>query len=573
MSQDYDEQARKKWTLTQWKLASSTMGVAAVADALSYLGPHGWGPTGLLVGGIASVLVADQGEKLAHNVKNRLPEFLIDAIQGVYERKWGKQEEQGTGETDEQGEQEVGEETRARRREKKQLLPAPEVELLVSTASTCELDWEPDFEASLLSPSSRRTTFRFSELLASGFVPTKDKIFVGRTMEGKDIFVAARDLCHVALAGKTGGGKGSLMRLLMVQLCYIGASVMLFNPHYMRYVLADSGRDFDEDWTPFEGINPRTGKPYLIVPPVESAEMLSIEELLTKAIEQVLAQRRRDGRLGGVRFKPYFLVFDEWPAIAAKIREAPAQLSELLREGRKYGVYVIVASQDFQVKTIGMDGGSVRKCLLTAYYTGGDPTSVKELLNEPGKSINEQEVGKGIAALRCVGTANKPVLVQVPFVDNKAVYRLLGPSTYRGPKKVEDDIEQMIATLPDVDPDDCRYAGELQPTRMLPETKRHRSHSSLDDRKAQRLARLRGAESVMLQAKPPSARLPVLSPELQMVWNAFEDGMSDHQLAKAIDVTHPTAGKYVLQLVSLGWIIVERDELGRVKSRRKVVNQ
>lgn len=316
----------------------------------------------------------------------------------------------------------------------------PQTEKLPDTDRLPEetlFDFDEDDE---IKPVSRKSdVFCFSELLASGFVPTINKIFVGRTMDGKDIFVAAKDLCHVALAGKTGGGKGSLMRLIMAQLCYVGAKVLLLNPHYMKWVVADAGKEFDEDWTPFEGINPRkidhkTGQPrtYLEQPPIKyTANYASIGEALAWT-RNLLHKRMVEGGEGGKSFVPYFIVLDEWPAIAKKVKDGPDILSDLLREGRKFGIFVIVASQDFQVKTIGMDGGSVRDCLLTTFYTGGDKVTGRSLLHyEDGKSFPENELGKGVVALRCKGTDNEPILVRVPFVDNEAVYKLLGPSTFK----------------------------------------------------------------------------------------------------------------------------------------------
>jgi hypothetical protein len=294
-------------------------------------------------------------------------------------------------------------------------------------------DFDDDDEIDL--PSQRKgksNIFRFSELLASGFVPTVNKIFVGRRVDtGEDIFVAAKDLCHIAFAGKTGGGKGSLMRLIMAQLCYVGCKVLLLNPHYMRWVVADNGPEFDEDWSPFEGMHKRSGKPYLQQSPIDCADFPPIAQYLEWAVQTLLQDRKAAGREGGVRFKPYFIVLDEWPSIVDENKNAPGQLAKLLREGRKYGIFVIIASQDFQVKTIGMDGGSVRKCLLTVFYTGGDKTTGKELLNMQEKDLAENEIGKGVVYLRCVGTQNQPVLVRVPFVDNESVYRLLGPSTFK----------------------------------------------------------------------------------------------------------------------------------------------
>lgn len=294
-------------------------------------------------------------------------------------------------------------------------------------------DFESDDDITLTKPKKNDGVFRFSELLASGFRPTINKIFVGRTMDGKDIFVAAKDLCHVALAGKTGGGKGSLERLIMVQLCYIGSHVLLLNPHYMRWVVADNGPQFDEDWTPFEGVNPRkNNRTYLEAPPIDCADFEPIGQHLAWAVETELQKRKKEGREGGKKFKPFFIVIDEWPSIVAKIREAPGHLGELLREGRKFGIFVILTSQDFQVKTLGMEGGSIRNCFLTVFYTGGDKTTAKELLHyEKVADIPENSLGKGVILIRCTGTNNEPVLARVPFVDNDSVYLLLGPSTFK----------------------------------------------------------------------------------------------------------------------------------------------
>lgn len=422
-------------------------------------------------------------------------------------------------------------------------------------------DFGDDDDTSLPTKSQRKSNiFRFSELLASGFVPTVNKIFVGRRKDnGQDIFVAAKDLCHIAFAGKTGGGKGSLMRLIMTQLCYVGCKVLLLNPHYMRWVVADNGAEFDEDWTPFEGTHPRTNKPYLQQSPIDCADFPPIAQYLEWAVQTLLQERKAAGREGGVRFKPYFIVLDEWPSIVKKIKDAPDYLSDLLREGRKYGIFVILASQDFQVKTIGMDGGSVRKCLLTVFYTGGDKTTGKELLNMQEKDLAENEIGKGVVYLRCVGTQNQPVLVQVPFVDNEAVYKLLGPSTFKKGAQVHvprqerqqlsdvptvkdeqnvtltlEDVLTLINRMPDVDPEDKRYTGDLQPVLRSPSYEQTGS--------------LR-VDQVPTRTQPARKSTPTLSPLLQAALDAYRQGNTTcRDLALAVGVGKTKAAELMQQL-------------------------
>lgn len=397
--------AVEKWhaTKTNMSMALGTFGAVSLAT-------HS--PGGMFLGGCVAYVAARHGDGIVRSIRNAIPQEAVD---------WAM-ERLGHSPATQSGELKDGRDD-------------PQIGRL-SEDTFFDFGEDDDEEDIKTVPSRKSDVFRFSELLASGFVPSVRKIFVGRTMDGKDIFISAEDLCHVALAGKTGGGKGSLMRLLMVQLCYIGTKVLLLNPHYMRWVRAKDGKEFDEDWTPFEGNHPRTGKPYLTKSPLDCADYPPIGERLEWAVKRLLQERKIEGREGDKLFKPYFIVLDEWPSVVDEIKTAPGHLAKLLREGRKYGVFVIVASQDFQVKTIGMEGGSVRKCLLTTYYTGGDSTTARELLNEPGLTVNENELGKGVVYLKCVGTKNKPVLVRVPFVDNESVYRLLGPSTFKKATKM-----------------------------------------------------------------------------------------------------------------------------------------
>jgi hypothetical protein len=175
-------------------------------------------------------------------------------------------------------------------------------------------------------------------------------------------------------------------------------------------------------------------------------------------------------------------VIDELPAIVAEVKEAPGYIAKLLREGRKYGIFLIVASQDFLVKTTGMDGGGVRKCFRTAMYVGGDPTTAGVLLGDTGGKLPENDLGKGTIMLRCAATKH-PVQAHVPYVDNESLYGMLGPSTFVAPvsQQVDDlphagneqqagkvselTLEQLLALinhLPEVDPTDARYGGESE---------------------------------------------------------------------------------------------------------------
>lgn len=272
-----------------------------------------------------------------------------------------------------------------------------------------------------------------SEVLRT-FQPSVEQIFLARTEENKDFYCPARSLCHVALAGSTGNGKSSLIRMLMLQLCKARLQVLLLNPHYTRYDLESYGPDgkpCPEDWTPFE--------PYLLDDPMkcvvdpnnDQSGYPVIAHYLRQAAQDIIP-KRLSRRANGIPVgKPYFIVLDELPAIVKHVKEAPDWMGTILREGRKVGVFLISAAQNFHVKTVSPDeGGADRDNYRTAYYTGGDATTATNLLDMPAKNIKEDELGKGVAMLRSVA-CKKAIKVFIPYVDNEALYSLLGPSTYQ----------------------------------------------------------------------------------------------------------------------------------------------
>jgi hypothetical protein len=300
-------------------------------------------------------------------------------------------------------------------------------------------------EEEIVGPLGNSGKLTFSDVLASGFVPSLSAICIGRLDDGRLLTVAAKDLCHVALPGASGHGKSSLIRLLMAQLCYCGLPVYLLNPHYMVF-----DREHNEDWTPFT--------PYLKADPFACKDMPNIKTVLDWMVNKLLPQRKERTAKGGKVGKPYFFILDEVPDIVKAIPGASKMIGKLLREGRKYGIYLIVASQDFSVKTLDVEGeGGVRKCFHTILYVGGDPVSVRELLNAKGGKVGELEIdenalGKGpIIARYMVRDTKRDTLVtvvteaQAPYTDNDSLYMLLGPSTFvPGDDEPEQEPPQMV---------------------------------------------------------------------------------------------------------------------------------
>lgn len=422
-------------------------------------------------------------------------------------------------------------------------------------------EYADDGEDELRTPAKLAgTKFIFSDVLRD-FKPSLDKIYIGETEDGTPLFCAATDLCHVALAGSTGNGKSSIIRLLMSQLCAVGCSVLLLNPHYTRY---DRTANTPEDWTPYT--------PYLHTDPMGCVEASAISSWMHQIAKDLLPKRLKKYRNALKIGKPYFIVIDELPAILKKAPEVTDYIDDILREGRKVGIYLIVSSQDFLVKTIdpsGKGGGAVRDCYRTAFYTGGDATTAKILLDMLAKDIQEDRLGKGTVMLRSVAT-KKAAVVRVPYVDNEALYRLLGPSTYKpGRDEVEPDDElydiavQAPPTTPAYSQDDeadaalARLMGGDERTAQLNAVLAQAGTVSEETLLAMVDKIINSPKVVDADPPRPSQQQPVppLSKELQKALALYQAGNTSYRsLGDAMGIDKDRAGRLIKELQELGFI-------------------
>lgn len=394
-------------------------------------------------------------------------------------------------------------------------------------------------------PQRKRSgIFLFSDVLKD-FTPSLDKIYLGTLASGGHVFCRAKHLCHVALAGPTRGGKSSLMRMLLAQLCYAGASVLILNPHYSRYIHADEGDYEDQDWTPFE--------PYLMYDPIECRKYEVIEHYLRQAATELLPKRLEQFARSQPLGKPYFIALDELPAIIDAIPDVPKYMAKILREGAKVGIFLIVASHDFLVKTISPNGagGAVRECYRTAFYAGGDATTAKILLDMPANKLPEDELGRGTIMLRNWQTCKKAALASAPLLDNRALYTLLGASTYK-PEKQQSRGTELTGYRDDPITDPQVRAARPDAIRL------YTSGVRQSTRRSEREKRLRNAAPVHtpLVARVPD---PPVQDEVEIsaqdafaVWSAGNSNVRD--LAKAMGITVYQATKLYGAMVDAGLI-------------------
>jgi hypothetical protein len=294
------------------------------------------------------------------------------------------------------------------------------------------LDEENDFDVPYLTSG----TFIFSLLLATGWHPSAQQIFLARLDDGTDVFVSLKQIVHIALAGATRQGKTSIIRQLLAQLCYIGCHCLLLDPHYTPYDL-----ESNEDWTPFTK--------HLRADPMECRSYDRIEQLLKYTATTFLEKRRELRAQTKPVGKHTFIFIDEYPAIIAEKPKVQGYVAKLLREGGKYNIHLVVASQDFQVKTVSPQaGGAIREHYNVCLYVGGDPTTAKVLLNTVIDGSEESQLGKGSIYLRCP-TCKDAAPGHTPWMDNTAVYELAGVSLLSDEEidEIQDAADDETATL------------------------------------------------------------------------------------------------------------------------------
>ena len=237
--------------------------------------------------------------------------------------------------------------------------------------------------------------------------PTLDRILVGMTMQGP-VYVAARQLVHVGLLGRTGAGKSSTLRMIMSQLLGAGADCLLCDPHYASVDVDDA---LMGDWRPIEA--------RLLAPPaVSPSEIRDLLGWMDAELKQRL-ELRRDGQPVG---RPVFICSDEWPAAVDDVPELVESFTRLLRQGRKVKLYGILSTQSALVKALG--DATLRDSLATCFYGGGDKTGAAALLDLPRREIDDASLGKGVVLLKSAATP-APVLARLPLASNESLARLL----------------------------------------------------------------------------------------------------------------------------------------------------
>lgn len=399
-----------------------------------------------------------------------------------------------------------------------------------------------------LRASATSSFFTFSDVLRRGFVPSLDTIYLATLDDGTDVVVSSTQLCHVALAGATRGGKGHIKRSLMAQLAYAGAEIYLLDPKYTRYdreSVDPTGRPCPEDWTPFDHF--LQNDPTELIPVRKKYQVIG--EYLLAANTELDRRLERYGNSRPVG-RPIFLFLDELPDIVDNIPDVQSVLKRILRLGAGVGMNVVCLSQDFLVKTLfpQSGGGAVRDCYRTVLYVGGDATTANVLLDMPARDVPENELGKGHVMLRC-DVVRPAAKARSPYVDNDAIYALLGPSSYapESEKEAYQDAPYLIS--PQTRIPEQRISDPVtdpQTPAAVTRIVTRVSGGVVWQRQRERERRLRESP-VRSQEEKPGAEIEISLQEAYHLWTSGNDNVRD--LAKALNTTTYQASKLYAAMV------------------------
>lgn len=173
----------------------------------------------------------------------------------------------------------------------------------------------------------------WASLVTSGFAPASDRLLLGYAAAGP-LYGSVSDLLSTAIAGRPGQGKSTLLRFVYVQVAALGGSSVVWDLHGS------------------------------IAGDVPGAQVCETVEQIERSSSTLLLEL--DERIKGRVSSPARLILvDEWPALALASRSAGKSVARLVLEGRKVGMYVLIAGQGLPADRFG--GSLVRDALSSRY--------------------------------------------------------------------------------------------------------------------------------------------------------------------------------------------------------------
>lgn len=168
--------------------------------------------------------------------------------------------------------------------------------------------------------------------LRRSWSPSPEQMLLGYGVDGP-LYGSINDLLSTAVAGRPNQGKSTLLRFVYAQVQAVEGAALVWDLH-----------------------GSITGD----LPGLRSCESV---DSIERSAHELLAEL--ESRIKSRTHAPLLLLVDEWPVLSLASRRAGAAVSRIVLEGRKYGMYALIAGQGLPADRFG--GSLVRDALSSRY--------------------------------------------------------------------------------------------------------------------------------------------------------------------------------------------------------------
>jgi hypothetical protein len=237
------------------------------------------------------------------------------------------------------------------------------------------------------------------------FTPTADRLLLGVSLDGP-IYGRLTDLLSILIVGRPRTGKTTLLRLLAEQAIMAGATVVCWDLH------ADLRLD--------------------------GVEVATDEATIGSSATAVMAEidaRRRTGR-----GRALVVMVDELPLLARSVPEASTAMRRIVLEGRKFGVYGLIAGQGAPADLF--DGGRlVRDATASRFVFRSSTAEARRAGLERVESLTTSTLPTGVCVLDG-SVVQRPTLVSIPRLDG-APAAIMAPRPTTGTADPADEVRRI----------------------------------------------------------------------------------------------------------------------------------
>lgn len=225
------------------------------------------------------------------------------------------------------------------------------------------------------------------------------------------------DLISTAVVGIPGTGKSTLLRFVVAQLIKVGGSVVVWDPH------GSIAREMAGFFPCYDGA----------------------EEIGKSAFEMLdeLERRRKLYKAQQLLGDPLLIVIDEWLLISdvpgAAGKAINTAVRQVVLEGRKFGMYILLAGQSLPAASFKESGTAVSRAFVTRYVFNVNRMHAIQvgIPAEEAKRLLPviEYAGAGVAIISSGRLGVRPRIVAIPTTVTSDIRAAL-LSEYRGVKQL-----------------------------------------------------------------------------------------------------------------------------------------